>query len=54
MKAENASPSGAACPGTYGAIRVPLADLPPERILDAPCGEGQPADVQNTSIRAIG
>lgn len=31
---------GAALPGTYEMVRALLADLPPSRLLDAPCGEG--------------
>ena len=50
MDAENVSPSGAACPGTYEAVRVLLADLPPGRVLDAPCGEGHLA----ASLREAG
>ena len=44
------SVSGAALPGTYEAVGVLLADLPPGRILDAPCGEGHLA----ASLREAG
>jgi len=40
MSVERGNGSGAALPGTYEAVRDLLAELPPGRILDAPCGEG--------------
>lgn len=50
MSVERRNGSGAALPGTYEAARCLLADLPPGRILDAPCGEGHFA----ASLREVG
>jgi len=47
--------TGAALPGTYEVVRALLADLPPGRILDAPCGEGHLAiSLQAAGHRVVG
>lgn len=48
------SATGAALAGTYEAVRALLADLPPGRILDAPCGEGRLAvSLQDAGHRVV-